>query len=607
MNKIKINYRGGSNMDFKFKKLVSALIMFAMVVGFVFAPTAVVSAEEGKTTTITIVHTNDTHSRVNGGVGFSRISSKVKALKEANPNVLLLDAGDTFHGQPFATITEGESIVKVMNAVGYDAMTPGNHDFNYGQDRLLELANLAQYPIISANVLKADGTTLLEPYVIKEVGGLKIGIFGLSTPETAYKTNPKNVEGLTFADPVETAKKIVEELKSKDVDAIIALMHLGIDKESTDTSYRVRDQVEGIDLIIDGHSHSTLDTIDNEGKTTKIVSTGEYNNNLGIVNLIFENGKLKSVEPTLLSNEAVAELEEDSAISEVITKLTEQNKVITSVVVGKTEVVLDGEREHVRAGETNLSNLITDAMLAVSGADMAITNGGGIRASIDVGDITMDEIITVLPFGNYVIVKEYTGAQILAALEHGTASYPELAGGFPQVAGVTFTLDLNKEAGKRVSDVIINGEPLDLEKTYKVATNDFLAEGGDGYDMLKEGILVTELSALDEVLIEYIKGLESIPAEVRPRMTVIEKTIQEEPTEVVEEKAEETEKETVKQVPATQPEKEKSTQTYVVKAGDILWKIGVKFGVKWEEIAKYNNLKNPNLIFPGQKLIIPAN
>ncbi|MGI5998299.1 MAG: 5'-nucleotidase C-terminal domain-containing protein [Lutispora sp.] len=574
-------------MNTKFRKMLSMLVVLSMVMGLVFGSFTGVYADEN-TVTITIVHTNDTHSRVEAGIGFAKVAAKVKELKAANPNTLVVDAGDTLHGQTFATISKGESIIKVMNAVGYDVMTPGNHDFNYGQDRLVELAGMAQFPIISANLVKADGTTLLEPYVIKEIGGLKIGIFGLSTPETAYKTNPKNVEGLTFANPVETAKKIVAELQEKEVDAIIALAHLGIDKETVDTSYLVRDNVEGIDLIIDGHSHSTLDTIDNEGKDTKIVSTGEYNNNLGIVNLTFVDGELKTVEPSVFSNEEAAELETDADVIAIIEEVKEENKAITSVVVGKTDVELDGVREHVRGGETNLSNLITDAMLAASGADMAITNGGGIRASIDVGDITMEEIITVLPFGNYVIVKEYTGAQILAALEHGTANYPELAGSFAQVAGVTFTLDLNEEAGKRVKDVKIGGQPLDLEKTYKVATNDFMAVGGDGYTMLQEGNLVVELPGLDEVLIEYVKGLESIPAEVRPRMTVIEKVGAEEP--VVEE-----------------PKKEAATETYVVNPDDVLWKIAEKFGLTWEKLAEFNKLANPNLIFPGQKLMIPAN
>ena len=369
---------------------------------------------------------------------------------------------------------------------------------------------------------------------------------------------------------------MVEELKAKDVDAIIALVHLGIDKETKDTSYLVRDNVEGIDLIIDGHSHSTLDTIDNEGKDIIIVSTGEYNNNLGMVNLTFVDGELKDVEPSVFSSEDAVELEADPEVSAIIGEVNEKNKEITSVVVGKTDVVLDGVREHVRAGETNLSNLITDAMLAVSSADMAITNGGGIRASIDVGDITMEEIITVLPFGNYVVVKEYTGAQILAAPEHGTANYPEPAGAFAQVAGVTFVLDLNEEAGKRVKDVKIGDEPLDLDKTYKVATNDFMAVGGDDYTMLKEGNLVVELPALDEVLIEYVKGLESIPAEARPRMTVIEK------------------------VEAEEPVVEAAAETYIVNPGDVLWRIA-EIWFNLGKLAEFNGLKNPHLLFRDRK------
>ncbi|MFA7572567.1 MAG: 5'-nucleotidase C-terminal domain-containing protein [Lutispora sp.] len=563
-------------MTIKSRKMLSLMVILSMVLTLVFAPVAGVYADENAVT-ITIIHTNDTHSRVEAGIGFAKVAAKVKELKATNPNTLVIDAGDTFHGQTFSTISKGESIIKIMNTIGYDLMTPGNHDFNYGQGRLMELAKMAQFPIISANLVKADGATLLEPYVIKEVGGLKIGIFGLSTPETAYKTNPKNVEGLTFANPVDTAKKIVAELLAKEVDAIVAVTHLGIDKESIDTSYLVRDNVESIDLIIDGHSHSTLDKIDNEGKAVKIVSTGQYNDNLGIVNLNFVDGELKAVESTSFASEEAATLEADADITAIIAETTEANKVITSVVVGKTDVELDGVREHVRGGETNLSNLITDAMLKASGADVAITNGGGIRASIKAGDITMEEIITVLPFGNYVIVKEYKGAQVLGALEHGTVNYPELAGSFAQVAGLTYTLDLNEEAGKRVKDVKINGAALDLEKTYKVATNDFMAVGGDGYTMLEEGNLVVELPGLDEVLIEYVQGLESIPATVQPRMAVIEKA-------------------------ATQVD----TQTYVVNPGDVLWKIAEKFGLSWERLSEYNGLKNPHFILPGQNILVPA-
>ena len=558
------------------KKRLSLMLILTMVVTLVFAPIASVYADEDSVV-ITIVHTNDTHSRVDAGIGFAKVATKIKEIKESNPNTLVVDAGDTLHGQTFATISKGESILDLMNAIGYDVMTPGNHDFNYGQERLLELTGYANFPIISSNLVKSDGTTLLDPYIIKEIGGLRIGIFGLSTPETAYKTNPLNVEGLTFANPAEISKKMVAELEEKGVDAIIALAHLGIDKESTDTSYSVRDNAKGIDLIIDGHSHSLLKDIDNEGKDTIIVSTGEYNNNLGIVNLVFEGGKLKAIEPSLFTIEDAEDLVGDDEIAALINATTEKNKVITSVVVGKTDVILNGEREQVRGGETNLSNLITDSMLNLTGADIAITNGGGIRASIQPGEITMGDIITVLPFGNYVVVKEYTGDKVLQAIEHGTASYPDLAGSFAQVAGITYTLDLNQEAGKRVKDVKVAGKALDLNKKYKVATNDFMAVGGDDYSMFMEGDLVVEMGGLDEILLEYVEGLDSIPAAVRPRMTVIAK------------------------------KEETLTETYTIELGDVLWKIAEKFGLTWEKLSEYNALTNPHLIFPGQKLLIPAN
>ncbi len=558
------------------KKRLSLMLILTMVVTLVFAPIASVYADEDSVV-ITIVHTNDTHSRVDAGIGFAKVATKIKEIKESNPNTLVVDAGDTLHGQTFATISKGESILDLMNAIGYDVMTPGNHDFNYGQERLLELTGYANFPIISSNLVKSDGTTLLDPYIIKEIGGLRIGIFGLSTPETAYKTNPLNVEGLTFANPAEISKKMVAELEEKGVDAIIALAHLGIDKESTDTSYSVRDNAKGIDLIIDGHSHSLLKDIDNEGKDTIIVSTGEYNNNLGIVNLVFEGGKLKAIEPSLFTIEDAEDLVGDDEIAALINATTEKNKVITSVVVGKTDVILNGEREQVRGGETNLSNLITDSMLNLTGADIAITNGGGIRASIQPGEITMGDIITVLPFGNYVVVKEYTGDKVLQAIEHGTASYPDLAGSFAQVAGITYTLDLNQEAGNRVKDIKVAGKALDLNKKYKVATNDFMAVGGDDYTMFMEGDLVVEMGGLDEILLEYVEGLDSIPAAVRPRMTVIEK------------------------------KGETLTETYTIELGDVLWKIAEKFGLTWEKLSEYNALTNPHLIFPGQKLLIPAN
>jgi len=555
-------------------------------------------------TPLTIVHTNDTHSRIEAGkyagMGFAKIATKVKQLREKNPNVLVVDAGDTFHGQTIASIVKGESIVKVMNAIGYDAMAPGNHDFNYGQERLVELEGITDFPILAANVIKEDGKPLLKPYIIKEVGGLKVGIFGLATPDTTYMTHPKNVEGLTFNDPIAVAKEMIKELEDK-ADIIVALTHLGLDESSSVTSVKVAEEVKGIDIMVDGHSHTTLP----EGKKvndTLIVQTGEYDKNLGIVDLVYEDGKIKSVAASLLTKEEAAELAEDEAVVAVVADIKAENEKVTSVVVGKTDIHLDGERADVRTGETNLGNLIASAMLKLTEADIAFTNGGGIRASIETGEITKGEVITVLPFGNYVVVKEMKGSDIWAALEHGIDSYPEAKGAFPHVAGMTFEFDPSKEAGSRLVKVMVGEKPLDPEKTYKFVTNDFLAAGGDGYKMFADDKILGEYPGLDEVLIEHIQKYGTEDAKVEGRAKVHSPQV-----EVEAPKAEVAKPEAKVEIPEVKvATPETKVGTYVVKEGDVLWKVAEEFGVTWQKLAEYNKLKNPNFIISGQKLLVPA-
>lgn len=415
---------------------------------------------------------------------------------------MVLDAGDTTHGLPIATISEGESIIKLMNKIGYDAMVPGNHDFNYGYERLIELKEMADFSIIAANVVREDGTRDLEEYIIKEIDGLKIGIFGLTTEETKYKSNPKNTEGVNITDPIAKAEEMVKKLKGEKVDMIIALVHIGVDEESNPKSSDIAKKVEGIDLIVDGHSHTKLE----EGMVigdTLLVQTGEHLKNIGVVDIEFVEGKIKNKTAKLVTFEEAVALGEDEEISKAIEELQKENEEVTSAIVGKTKVDLIGEREIVRAGESNLGNLATDAMLYITGADVALTNGGGIRASIKTGDITKGDILEVFPFGNYIVVKEVKGIDILNALEHGVDAYPEPAGKFPHVAGMSYKIDPSKEAGNRIVDLKIKGEPVDLKKTYTLATNDFMAVGGDGYTMLGEGELVGEFEGLDEALIKY--------------------------------------------------------------------------------------------------------
>ncbi|HHX62715.1 MAG TPA: LysM peptidoglycan-binding domain-containing protein [Epulopiscium sp.] len=579
-------------MKKQFNRLTTIFFAVVMLLVVVAPQQLVFAADTGKH--ITIIHTNDTHSRVatdekGGSIGFEKIATLVKQAKTENPNTLVVDAGDTLHGQTFATISKGQSIVDLMNIVGYDVMVPGNHDFNYGQERLLELKETMAFPLIAANIIKADGSSLLSPYVIKEVDGIKIAIFGLSTPETAFKTSPNNVIGLTFEDPSVAAQRMVDELKDK-ADVIIALAHLGLDESSTYRSDIVAEKVTGIDLIIDGHSHTTLE----EGKLvngTLIAQTGDYDKNLGYVDLQIKDGKITEKKARLIKYEDAKEIESDEEVLKLFADVDTKNSKTTSVVVGNTPIDLDGTRENARMKQTNLGSVIADAMLHQTNADVAITNGGGLRASIEKGDITQGQVITVLPFGNYVKMIEVKGSTLLAAMERGVSSYPELDGGFPQVGGMTYTFNASKPANERITEILVGGKKLDESKTYKLATNDFMSIGGDNYTMFKDAPLLGEFPGLDEATIAYLTVIgDKIPSDVRG--TVVAEVIVPEvivPEVVVPEVI----------VPVT--------QEYIVKANDMLWKIAKKFGTTYEKLAQYNNLKNANRIFPGQKLLIPAN
>lgn len=575
------------------KKVLSIFLMLVMV----FSLSTVSMAADDTTVNLTIVHTNDTHARIqsaNGIMGFAKISTKVNELRAANPNLLLVDVGDTFHGQTIATLVQGESIAKVLNAMKYDVMVPGNHDFNYGQDRLLELKGMLNFPMLSANIEKADGTHFLPGFTIKTIGGLKVGIFGLTTPETLYKTHPDNVKGLTFQNPIDRAKDMVNLLKDH-VDVLVCIGHIGEDAGSEFTSKKIIDAVDGIDVFIDGHSHTTKPNGEMV-KDTLLVQTGSYDANLGIVNLTVTNGKITAKTAELFTTEQAAGLADDPAVTNVIADIAAANALITDVKVGETSVLLEGTRELVRTGETNLGNLITNAMLYETGAQIAITNGGGIRASIEAGDITKGDVITVLPFGNYIITLDVTGADIIAALENGLTDYPAAKGAFPHVAGITFTFDPEKPAMQRVTSVMFNGMPLDPAKVYSVATNDFMAAGGDMYTTLGASKQTGEFAALDEALIKYLAVVDPATVKVEgrvnlydPNAPVVEPPVVEPPVVVP---------------PVAVPEV--VTMTYTIVNGDVLWKIAQMYNTTWEKLAELNKLADPNLIIAGNTLLVPS-
>lgn len=470
--------------------------------------------EPAADTTIEIYHMNDTHSRITegryAGMGMAKMATLIPE------GALLFDAGDTFHGQTIATLTEGASVASITNLLGVDVMVPGNHDFNYGYERLLELNDETDYPILSANIYKG-GSTLFDEYIIIDIDGLKIAVFGLTTPETTYKTHPDNIAGLTFRDPIEVAKKLVPKLQ-KQAHIVIALTHLGVDEATEVTSAMVAEAVDGIDLIVDGHSHTVLENGMLVGDTL-IVQAGEHDKNLGKVTLVYEAG-IVTATAELISKENATDVIPDAEIEALIAEIEAEIEVITSEVIGSTDVNLDGERADVRAGETNLGNLITDAVLSETGADIVLTNGGGIRASIAAGDITVGDIITVLPFGNYVVTKELKGSEILAALEHGLSAAPSPEGFFPHIAGAVVVYDLYADAGSKVIEATINGNAIDPDMMYVLATNDFMAAGGDNYSMFADGEILGEFDGLDEIVINYIKEIGGdISPEVDGRLT----------------------------------------------------------------------------------------
>ena len=363
------------------------------------------------------------------------------------------------------------------------------------------------------------------------------------------------------------------------VDFIIALSHLGM--EGDHTSLMVAEQVIGIDLIIDGHSHDKGTTT--VGNTT-IVQTGEYSANLGRVEVTFANDGF-AIATSLISAADASAVVEDPSVLELLSHYKAEVNAIQAIIIGSTQVPLEGTRDLVRTQETNLGNLITDAILDISGADVALTNGGGMRVSIAAGEISRKNVFDVLPFGNLIVVKEVPGSIIMGMLELGASLYPASNGAFLHTAGLTYSIDASKPALERVHSVMISGQPLVLDQTYRLATNDFMAAGGDGYVMLKEYPIYAEMISLEEALAGYVAKLGgSVAPKVEGRITVAPTPVAVEPTPVV--------------VP--QP------LTYVVQPGDVLWKIAQQHGSTWQVLQQINSIKNPNLIYPKQIILIPA-
>ncbi|WP_122519545.1 bifunctional metallophosphatase/5'-nucleotidase [Pannonibacter phragmitetus] len=492
---------------------------------------------------VTILHTNDLHSRIEqinkfdstcsadedakgecfGGV--ARIKTKVderrKALTDAGKNVILLDAGDQFQGSLFYTTYKGKAAAEFMNMIGYDVMAVGNHEFDDGPQGLADFLADVTFPVISGNTDVSNEPLLKDKVpgsVILEVGGQKIAIVSVLAEDTAETASPG--PGVTFMKAEDYLKGAVGELEAQGVNKIIALTHMGYERDK-----EIASAVSGIDAIVGGHSHTLLAN-DNDkaagpyptivanpdGKDVPVVTAYAYSKYLGEIELTFnDNGDLISAkgDPILLD----ASVTPDETVAARVAELAQPLEELKAKVIGSTTAAIDGSRDTCRVSECQMGNLVAEAMLdrvKEQGVEIVIQNGGGLRASIDSGEITMGEVLTVLPFQNTLATFQLKGSDVVAALENGVSKVEEGAGRFAQVAGLRYEWTKAKPAGERILKVEVkDGDgwaPIDPEKVYGLATNNYMRGGGDGYAVFaKAGMNAYDFGpGLEEVLAEYI-------------------------------------------------------------------------------------------------------
>lgn len=516
-----------------------------------------------------IIHTNDVHGRIleeKGVIGDAKAAAVIEEERSKVENTIVVDAGDAFQGLPISNSTKGEDRANIMNQVGYDAMAVGNHEFDFGMDQAIKYKETLNFPLLSANTY-VNGARVFEASTIVDktptVVGDEFVVIGVTTPETAIKTHPKNIEGVTFADPITEVNKVIDEVEARALadnrvyNNYIILAHLGVDA-TTPVEWRGSTLAEALSqnsklagkrvIVIDGHSHTVQSATYGDNVTYN--QTGSYLNNIGKVTLKSEQ---LLGEASLISAADTASVTPDALITELVNEIKVKYEAENAqVVIENNPVELNGERSNVRVRETNLGNAVTDAIYAYgqtgfsNKTSLAVTNGGGLRATIAKDQpVTKGDIIAVLPFGNIISQITVTGQQIqdmftksLSSalqtdketgkfiLDENGAPLFEASGGFLQISGATVFYDPSLPVKERVLLIgILNPETgeyddLDLEKTYYLATNDFLAAGGDGYTML--GGTREEGPSMDSVFADYLKTADlSAYADINPYSRII--------------------------------------------------------------------------------------
>jgi 5'-nucleotidase/UDP-sugar diphosphatase len=488
---------------------------------------------------LVVLHTNDTHghpvrftheSRAHVG-GLPARATLVQQIRKNQDSVLLLDAGDINTGMPVSNLFKARPDILGFNYMSYDAMTVGNHEFDIPVSVLMEQMEIANFPFLSANIRTRDGEYLAQPFIIKEFPEFKVAVFGLTTKETKFIGHPGHVQDLVFEDEVEVAQNLVPKLREK-ADVVIALVHLGIFESPQKGSKRLASEVGGIDLIVDGHSHTKLAApimvkhraSDHE---TPIVQAWKYGLVLGKVELNIQNQRVIDLafEAIPIDGEGVEKnvdgIEEDPVLLTLLQPFVDDVDTRLSEIIGHASGTLTDNE--VRFQETPLGNMIAESMLWFTRdlhVDFAVQNGGGIRADLPEGPIVIKQLYEILPFNDSVVVVTLRGSDVELLFDHMGAISPG-TGAFPQVSeGVRFTV--NRTTGK-CEDILINGKPIDREGTYRIATNSYLAAGGDGYKVFLKAVEKKDTGAAQtDVLEKYIRHIGGIiDPKQRERIKVI--------------------------------------------------------------------------------------
>ena len=518
----------------KFLALLLAMMMLMSVTAM-----AEEATEAGLTKDVVILFTSDAHAGMDQGWGYAGLAAMRDSLAKTN-HVVLVDNGDAIQGETIATLTNGDAIVDLMNAVGYDVLTIGNHEFDYGMANFLAVAEKQNAPYVSANFTYKD-ELVFKPYEIKEFDGVKIAFVGVTTPRTFTSSTPayfQDEEGnyvygfcqdATGEKLYAAVQSAVDAARAEGAEYVVAMGHAGIEVGCIPwTSGEIINNTTGIDFFLDGHAHETEPSdvvLNKNGEEVQRAACGTKLANIGWAKIAVDGTKSTGLYQWNINVAAPALLGLSGSVADAVAEKNASIEEIRKTVVAQTAVRLithdeDGNRL-IRTVETNLGDLCADAYRVLGDADIGMANGGGIRAQFEVGDITLDNIYSVFPYSNVLCVVEATGQQILDALELGAKNYPDENGGFQQVSGLTYEIHayiptsvkvdeegefISVDGEYRVKNVMVGGEPLELEKTYTLASHNYMIKlGGDGFIMFKGNNLVQDETLIDnQLLITYI-------------------------------------------------------------------------------------------------------